>query len=114
MKRSYDDLEEAQEQERHHISWREQVQKRVLSNALPATEVHADLKSATLAGARGCEDYLGTSHNADRAFENKLVKHSSWPGLYWAEIPMGDPKTGKRVTKWMCFLLPREWLPLYV
>ena len=114
MKRSYDDLEEAQEQARHHISWREQVQKRVLSNALPATEVHADLKSATLAGARGCEDYLGTSHNAARAFKNKLVKHSSWPGLYWAEIPMGDPKTGKRVTKWMCFLLPHEWLPLYV
>ena len=100
MKRSCDDLEELQVNAQQRVSWRNQTKKRILSNALPAKEVHADIESATRAGASGCEDFLSKDgKNAARSFKNKLVKSSDWPGLYWADIPMGDPKTGKKVFK---------------
>ena len=75
MKRSCDDLEEAQVCAQHRVSWRQQANKRILSNALPAKEVHADLESATLAGASDCEDFLTKGgKNAARTFQKKACQ----------------------------------------
>ena len=51
--------------------------------------------------------------NAKRDFMNKLLRENEWPGLYWAEIPTADLRTGKVQLTWVPFLLPHEWLPLY-
>ena len=96
-------------------AWRRQAKKRILSNNLAAKEVHEDLSKAQSAGARGCEDFLATKggKNAQRDLLNKMLRENEWPGLYWADIPVADLKTGKVKTQAVPFLLPHEWLPMY-
>ena len=96
-------------------AWRQQAKKTILSNAIPAKTMHEDLAKAQAAGAKGCEDYLSTKGgaHAKRDLTHKLLKENAWPGLYWAEIPVADLKTGKQKNQWVPFLLPHEWLPLY-
>ena len=33
-----------------------------------------------------------------------------WPDVYWATIPIKDPKTLEESWEWHCFLLPHEWV----
>jgi hypothetical protein len=106
----------AQAKSQAEVAWRQQAKKRILSNALSAAETQKDLLSAQAAGARGMGDVLANrsnAKNAKRDFMNKLLRENEWPGLYWAEIPTADLRTGKVQLTWVPFLLPHEWLPLY-
>ena len=96
MKRGVDDTAQAKSQA--EVAWRQQAKKRILSNALSAAETQKDLLSAQAAGARGMGDVLANrsnAKNAKRDFMNKLLRENEWPGLYWAEIPTADLRTGK-------------------
>ena len=59
----------------------------------------------------GCRD-----KNAARSLDRFLRKNHTWKDLYWAKIPMKNPKKKSNDTeeKWMPFLLPHEWLPDYL
>ena len=108
--------DEETERREQELAWRKRAKTRILSNALPAGAVQADLQSAQGAGARGCEDILSaraSNKNASRDLMNKMLRENEWPGLYWAEIPTADFSTGQCKQTWVPFLLPHEWLPLY-
>ena len=59
----------------------------------------------------GCRD-----KNAARSLDRFLRKNHTWKDLYWAKIPMKNPKkkSNDMEEKWMPFLLPHEWLPDYL
>lgn len=72
---------------------------------------------ATSAGARGVESFAsaGTSGrypgNTSRDLLRSMLKNSDMPPLYWAQVPMKEPKSGQhKVLTWMPFLLPHEVL----
>lgn len=95
--------------------FRRRVKQRILSNNSSAVEIHKDFKSASDAGAGGAADLLKSKpgKNSRRDLMNKVLRDNEWPGLYWAQVPMARPKSGKRELVWLPFLLPHEWLPLY-
>lgn len=96
--------------------WRNHARKTILSNTQSAKAVHKDLLKAQAAKGQGCRDLLNTrgGKNAKRDFMRKMQQDNDWPGLYWAEVPFADLKTGKIIRRKMPFLLPHEWLPLYM
>ena len=51
--------------------------------------------------------------NAARTLKRAWPK-TTWPTLYWAQIPIKDKKTGARVLANHPFLLPHEWLGQYM
>ena len=54
--------------------------------------------------------------NAARSLDRWLRRNNTWPKLYWAKVPMKNPK--KKVNdfsqQWLPFLLPHEWLSDYL
>lgn len=74
------------------------------------------LQKAHQAGARGCADLLHTRalKHASRDLLRRLLKESQWPGLYWADIPVLDKDTKQSVKKPHPFLLPTDWLPVFM
>ena len=96
-------------------AWRKRAKQRILSNTSSAVELHKDILAASNAGAEGAKDLVNTQpgKHSRRDLMNKMLKDNEWPGMYWAEIPMADPKTGQRKLVQLPFLLPHEWLPLY-
>ena len=85
-----------------------------LTNKLSAADVHSVVASGTAAGAQGVEDLAkaGTGgkwkKNLSRDLMTKLLKNSKWPKLYWASIPLKDPKTQEVSSEPFPFLLPHE------
>ena len=70
---------------------------------------------AQSAGARGVEDFAKAGANGkhrgnmSRDILRNLRKSSKMPPLYYAEVPMNNPKKGERnVLTWMPFLLVHE------
>ena len=54
--------------------------------------------------------------NAAGSMDRFLRKNHEWNDLYWAQIPMKNPKrkNDNLEEKWMPFLLPHEWLSNYL
>ena len=48
--------------------------------------------------------------NAARGWQRWMRKKSEWPALYWADIPMKNPKTKAVSNQRLPFLLPHEWV----
>ena len=96
-------------------AFRDRVKRRILSNTTSAGTLHEDFSAAQAAEGRGAEDLLRSKpgKNSKRDLLKKVLKDNEWPGLYWAEIPMKDLKTGGIKKVWMPFLLPHEWAPQY-
>ena len=92
--------------------YRERVKRRILTNTTSAVDYHRDLKAAEEAGAHGAQDLASSvvGHNSKRDLLNKVLRDNEWPGLYWAQIPLRDPKTSARKLVWVPFLLPHEWV----
>ena len=53
----------------------------------------------------------GTS---SRALTRWLARQNNWTALYWADIPFWNPSTKKRIVFSHPFLLPHEWLDMYL
>ena len=71
------------------------------------------LKSAAckLEGKQSQLDLKGAeAKNAARSWQRWMRKKSEWPELYWADIPMKDPKTEEVFHGQAPFLLPHEWI----
>ena len=86
-------------------------------NDMSATKTQQLAERATRAGASGVEAYarVGTSgkwiRNSARDLLRSMLKGTKMLALYWARIPMFDPKTRKNnVLTWMPFLLVHEVL----
>ena len=97
------------------LAYRERVKHRILTNKLSAEQMHQDFVSAQEAGAVGAADIIGSKpgRHSKRDLLNKCLRDNEWPGLYWAEVPMANLKTGAEKMVSLPFLLPHEWLPLY-
>ena len=52
--------------------------------------------------------------NAARTLIRYLRKHSLWGALYWAKVPVNNPKTKQVEECSLPFLLPHEWLADYL
>ena len=83
------------------------------SNPVPKKRKFEPGKAPELGEAEpeeGCRD-----KNAARSLDRFLRKNHTWKDLYWAKIPMKNPKkkANDMEEKWMPFLLPHEWLPDY-
>ena len=52
--------------------------------------------------------------NAARTLIRNLRKHSLWGPLYWAKVPVNNPKTKQVEECSLPFLLPHEWLADYL
>ena len=83
------------------------------SNPIPKKRKFEPGKAPELGEAEpeeGCRD-----KNAARSLDRFLRKNHTWKDLYWAKIPMKNPKkkANDMEEKWMPFLLPHEWLPDY-
>ena len=78
--------------------FRQRVKKRILGNRASALDLHKDFRAAEDAKGAGAEDLLSTkpSSHSNRDLLNKVLRDIEWPGLYWAEIPMKDKKTGEK------------------
>ena len=64
---------------------------------------------AQSAGAGGIEDLAGLREkNANRSLKRRLLKNNHWPKLYWADIPIFDPKQQIQKSVPMPFILPHE------
>ena len=75
------------------------------------------LKSATckLEGKQSQLDLKpAEAKNAARSWQRWMRKKSEWPDLYWADIPMKDPKTEEVFHGQVPFLLPHEWISTYL
>ena len=96
-------------------AFRQRVKQRVLGNRASALDLHKDFRAAEDAKGAGAEDLISTkpSNHSNRDLLNKILRDKEWPGLYWAQIPMRDKKTGEKCVKWMPFLLPHEWVSQY-
>ena len=99
----------------NQLAFRDRVKHRILSNTSSALDLHKDFRAAEDANGTGAEDLLRTKpgKNSKRDLLNKVIKDNDWPGLYWAEIPMKDVKSGGKKMTWMPFLLPHEWVSQY-
>ena len=54
------------------------------------------------------------SKNAARTWQRWLRKQNAWGSLYWADIPMQNPRTKGVACARLPFLLPHEWVAAYL
>ena len=99
------------------------------TNKLAAEDVSQLLQTADEAGlefpnpikkkksmpAKGSESEESRDKNAARSMDRHLRKTHQWPDLYWAQIPMKNPKKKNHdlSQQWLPFLLPHECLGKY-
>ena len=92
------------------------VTKKFLLNKASSADIKKEVMKATKAGARGSEDLARDSlpQNAQRSMMRALKKEQKskgrqGPSLYYAKIPIHDPKTGENnVEVEFPLLLPHE------
>lgn len=95
--------------------WRDWSINLATSNQVPATLAKMNIEKGNKSGAAG-HKFKGKKgkKNAARTMRRarkKVSTPNNWPPLYWAKVPLRDPKTNKRIESWYPFLLPHEWLP---
>ena len=78
------------------------------SNQVPATLAKVNIEKGNKSGAAG-HKFQGKKgkKNAARTMRRARKRVSTpnrWPPLYWAKIPLKDPKTNKRIESWYPFL----------
>jgi hypothetical protein len=106
----------AEAQEQWEREWREEAQSSFLSGSVSARHAQRLVIKAQRAGAKGAEDLAKTGKsgvckkNISRDMKRSMRKNSHWPRLYYAKIPLWDPKKDCKVFKDHPFLLPHEWL----
>ena len=100
------------------------------SNAVTASKTATVFKKAHLAGLKLKSPFdsslklqepaqgeasatASEAKNAARTWQRWMRKHSSWPELYWAAIPLKNNRTKEVVQQQVPFLLPHEWLADY-
>ena len=100
------------------------------SNAVTASKTATVFKKAHLAGLKLNSPFdsslklqqpaqgeasatASVAKNAARTWQRWMRKHSSWPELYWAAVPLKHPRTKEVVQQQVPFLLPHEWLADY-
>ena len=100
------------------------------SNAVTASKTATVFKKAHLAGLKLNSPFdsslklqqpaqgeasatASVAKNAARTWQRWMRKHSSWPELYWAAVPLKQPRTKEVVQQQVPFLLPHEWLADY-
>ena len=82
----------------HHAEWREEANQTFLSGTIAASSLQRLVQKAQHAGAQGAEKLAQTGKsgqypsNVRRDFTRYLRRNSLWPNLYWAAIPLWDPK----------------------
>ncbi|CAE7730017.1 unnamed protein product [Symbiodinium sp. CCMP2592] len=64
-------------------------------------------------GSEGSDLKPAEGKNAARTLQRWMRKNSTWPDLYWAEIPLKSGRTKEVKPEKMPFLLPHEWLADY-
>ena len=80
-----------------------------LAGSLTAARAASLFTDAQSAGAGGIEDLAGLGEkNANRSLKRRLLKNNHWPKLYWADIPIFDPKQQIQESVPMPFILPHE------
>ena len=80
-----------------------------LAGSLTAARAANLFTDAQSAGAGGIEDLAGLGEkNANRSLKRRLLKNNHWPKLYWADIPIFDPKQQVQKSAPMPFILPHE------
>lgn len=95
--------------------WRQSAVSTVLEGNLSAAKCRSLIHKATLAGAKGAENFArvgqaGRNRNVHRDFLRLARRNSLWPKLYYADIPVYDNKQEVIQMKSHPFLLPHEWL----
>lgn len=88
-----------------------------LTNALSAQAVARLARLSHEAGAAGVRD-IGKLHHPDvkkntnisRNLQRRALAGSLWPKIYWARVPILNPKDGSVQELFHPFLLPHEWL----
>lgn len=104
---------------KRHLSdeaeWCSAVTSTFLNGNLSAGSCRVLVEKASKAGAKGAEKFSkagksGSNRNVHRDFLRMARKSSLWPKLYYATIPVYDPK--KEIVEFRShpFLLPHEWL----
>ena len=91
-------------------------------NQLPATKVVKMLtkagglrvKAPTSQSLNKANEDAALGGNAARSMRRWLKKNNTWCQLYWANIPLKNPKTQEISPKPLPFLLPHEWLEGYL
>ena len=81
-----------------------------IGNELSAARTARLAQSAVLVGAGHVKD-LATDkaqNNLARDLLRKAVRHSHWPGLYLADVPMMNPSSNKAYVTKLSFPLPHE------
>ena len=101
------------EKEKPAKDYRDCIAKKYLLNKQSASEVKKEMQKAERAGAQGVADLATRTleRNSQRSLMRALLKGCDAPPLYWAKIPVHDPKTstnGNLVD--FPFLLPHEVL----
>ena len=82
----------------HQAEWREESASTFLSGTIAASSLQRLIQKAQLAGATGAEKLAETGKSGElpgnirRDFLRHLRRGSLWPRLYYAEIPLWDPK----------------------
>ena len=112
-----------QEQEKNRVQVDKAVQKK-----MSAEDVSQLLQTADEAGLdfgnpipkkKKLKPEEGSDHerntNAARSLDRWLRRSNTWPKLYWAKVPMKNPKqkVNDFSQQWLPFLLPHEWLSGY-
>ena len=57
---------------------------------------------------------VAESKNAARTWQRWLRKQNAWGSLYWADIPMQNPRPKEVACGRLPFLLPHEWVAAYL
>lgn len=80
-----------------------------LSNTISAARAATLFDDAAEAGTGGISDLrVGVTSNTHRNLLRRLLKHSAWPPLYFAELPVWNRRTAEETTAWIPMLLPHE------
>eukprot|EP00974_Lingulodinium_polyedra_P026391 2545776-Lingulodinium_polyedra.AAC.1 len=81
-----------------------------LSNTISASRAASMFADAAAAGAEGVGDLVmeGSGKNTHRNLVRKLLKHSKWPSVYFAAVPVWNRKTVHKTEAQVPMLLPHE------
>lgn len=124
------ELEEAEERNEAGKELEKDIHGLYACNALPGSKVANLLVKSAKAGISFQNAFAKTKAqlakaklkaasergdtNAARTLKNWHKRKSQWGHLYWAKIPVWDRKTKQARDGWHPFLLPHEWLNVYL